>query len=100
MKILHRKVLALFIIIVCDSILTVYLIIKGWGEANPIMNWYIQLTDVTWMAITKIVISFILLLMIHKRDEASRQLDWVIPLYIFLLVGGIMFQFVWIEFNL
>jgi hypothetical protein len=94
-----KKILSLFVIIVCDSMLTIYLVVEGWGEANPLMNWYMQMTSVTWMAITKIIGSFITLFLISKRKETERYLNWAIPLYICILMGGLMFQFIWESIN-
>jgi hypothetical protein len=89
---LHKKVLALFIIAVSDSILTVYLVVKGWGEANPLMNWYMHMTDVTCMAITKIIGTFIILFLLYKRKETEKHLNWAIPAYLTILFGGVSIQ--------
>jgi hypothetical protein len=92
---LHKKVLALFIIVVGDAVITVYLIVtQGWGEANPILDWCMENSNVSVMAITKIVISFLLLFLICKKEEAERHLNWAIPFYVIFLAVGMGFQVV------
>lgn len=97
MSSLHKKVLALFIVAVLDAVLTVGLVVHGWGEANPMLNWYMHMTDVSTMAITKIVVTFLLLYIIYDKERAERHLDWAIPLYIVILFGGLVFQFAWLK---
>jgi len=97
---LNRKILILFIIVVVDSLVTVYLICTGYAiEANPIMRWYMHQTSLTWMAITKMVGSLILLYLLKNMKEANRHLDWAIPAYLFILGSAIMLQIAWLRWN-
>ena len=94
MSSLHIKILSLLTIAVADALLTVYLVVQGFGEANPLMNWYMQQTNVVWMAITKIFITTFLLFLIHKKAVAEKHLNWAIPTYLIILFGGIGAQWI------
>ena len=94
MSSLHRKILSLLTIAVADALLTVVLVVKGFGEANPLMNWYMQQTDVVWMAVTKIIMTTFLLFLIHKKAIAEKYLNWAIPTYLIILFGGLAVQWI------
>jgi len=77
----------LLIVIVADTMVTVYLLAKGLAyEFNPMMNWYIQHTSLELMAFTKISGSLILILWILKQGKSSKHLNWALPLYVFILI--------------
>ena len=90
----HTKILCLLTIAVADSLLTVFLVVKGFGEANPLMNWYMHQTNVVCMAATKILLTAFLLFLIHKKSVAERHLNWAIPTYIILFFGGLIAQWI------
>jgi len=91
----QRKILALFILLVSDSILTVYLITVGWEEVNPLMNWVIVISNVSWMAITKILIGLFSILFLFKyHKQTIKYIDWTILIYAIFLFGGLALQFI------
>jgi len=70
----RKKILALFIIVVLDSISTIYFISKGWAkEWNPVMEWYIHMTDVTSMGISKILITMLFLMFMRRIDLSQNK---------------------------
>lgn len=95
MSSLHKKILALFIISVVDSLFTVFMISKGWAsEANPIMEWYMHQTNLSCMGITKIVVTFLLLSLMIKQEIAEKYISCGIGIYLFMLLGPITLQLV------
>ncbi len=94
MSSLHTKILSLLTIAVADSLLTVFLVVKGFGEANPLMNWYMHQTSVVWMAVTKISLTAFILFLISKNEIAEKHLNWAIPTYIIIFFLGIGSQWV------
>ena len=95
----HTKILTLLTLAVADSLLTVFLVVKGFGEANPLMNWYMQQTSVVWMAVTKIALTAFLLFLIHKKEIAERHLNWAIPTYLILFFAGVIAQWIFTLIN-
>jgi hypothetical protein len=89
------KVLFLFIIVIIDALGTVYLISGGLiGESNPMLNWILQKTDVTFMAMFKIVMTLLLLISILKSKYLELHMNWAIPTYIIILFGSVATQFI------
>lgn len=84
----NRKVLLIFIAIVLDAVVTVYLMVKGFGEANPAMAWVAAVTSPSGMAVAKIIWSMILLFMLTKREEFRKYIDYLIVCYFLLYTGG------------
>ena len=70
----RKKILALFIIVVLDSISTIYFITKGWAtEWNPVVEWYIHMTDVTSMGISKILMAMLFLMFMRRIDLSQNK---------------------------
>lgn len=92
----ERKVFSLFIIILIDSLATVYLISTGLavGELNPILDWIRLNSDVTFMVMVKIGLSLFLLSAIVKSKYANKHLKWAIPTYVFMIFGGVATQLI------
>ena len=84
----HTKILTLLTLAVADSLLTVFLVVKGFGEAS-----------VVWMAVTKIALTAFLLFLIHKKEIAERHLNWAIPTYLILFFAGVIAQWIFTLIN-
>jgi hypothetical protein len=91
----NRKVLLIFIAIVLDAVATVYLMYQGYGEANPVMDWIANMSSPVMMAITKIVWSLLLLLVIVNREEFRKYINHLIIAYFVIYTGGWWAQFTW-----
>ena len=90
----NKKILAIFIFIVLDAVVTVWLMAKGFGEANPVMAWVVSVTSPSGMAVGKIIWSMILIFMLLKREEFRKYIDYLIICYFFLYAGGWWMQFI------
>jgi len=88
-----RKVLFIFIAIVLDAVVTVWLMAQGFGEANPIMSWLAGLVSPSGMAIAKILWSMLLLCMLMRLKEFNKYIDHLIIGYFLLYAGGWWLQF-------
>ena len=93
-KSFNRKVLLIFIAIVLDAVVTVWLMAQGFEEANPIMSWVVNLISPVGMAIGKITWSLALLLMLMRREEFKKYIDHLIIGYFLLYAGGWCIQFI------
>jgi len=90
----NKKILAIFIFIVIDAVTTVWLMMHGHGEANPIMAWVVSMTSPSSMAVGKIIWSMILIFMLLKREEFRKYIDYLIICYFFLYAGGWWIQLI------
>jgi len=93
-KSFDRKVILIFIAIVLDAVVTVWLMAQGLGEANPIMAWVVGLVSPVGMAIVKILWSLALLLALMRRKEFKEYVDYLIIGYFLLYAGGWCTQFI------
>ena len=93
-KSFDRKILLIFTAIVLDSVVTVWLMAQGLGEANPIMNWVAEVSSPPAMAAAKIVWSAFLLFALIRLEEFKKYLDYLIISYFLLYAGGWAVQFV------
>jgi hypothetical protein len=96
MSSVEKKVLLLFIIVLIDSLATVYLISSGlvYSELNPIFEWIRLRSDVTFMIMVKIALSLFLLITIIKNKYLDKHINWAIPAYLFILFGGVAIQLI------
>jgi hypothetical protein len=96
MSSVEKKVLLLFIIVLIDSLATVYLISSGlvYSELNPIFEWIRLRSDVTFMIMVKIALSLFLLIAIIKNKYLDKHINWAIPAYLFILFGGVAIQLI------
>ena len=95
---LQKKILVLLGLIVADSLFTVYLVTHGHGEANPMLNWYMQYVGVIGMAITKIAVSTILLILVYygslTKNVSEKYLSWGIWAYVIIFTISFTVQFI------
>jgi len=94
---LQKKFLILLGIIIADSLFTIYLVTHGHGEANPMLNWYMQYVGVVGMAITKIVVSTVILIGVYKLDLGEftdKSLSWGIAAYLIIFIVSFSAQFI------
>lgn len=96
MSILKKNALIMLLIIIADSLFTVYLVTCGHGEANPMLNWYMQIVGVVGMAITKIAGSTILLIVLiyFDIDNTEKYLGWGIKAYLIIFSFMFLSQFI------
>ena len=90
----ERKVFLVYTAIVLDAVATVWLITQGFGEANPIMNWVVDLASPAGMAVGKILWSLALLLILIRKEEFKRYIDYLIIGYFLLYIGGWLIQLI------
>jgi DMSO reductase anchor subunit len=90
----NLKAFLMILIVVTDTLITVYLIAKGLAyEANPLVNWYLNKTNLECMAFTKILGSLLLVLFILKKGkDFTKHLDWGIPAYASILILAVIYQ--------
>lgn len=93
--IFNRKVILFFLAVILDAILTVYLMTKGFGEANPIMNSLANMFSSTHMAIFKIIWTLILLMFIVNTKEFRKYINYLIIGYAIMYFGGWLVQIIW-----
>lgn len=93
---MSKRMVTLLVIIVADSLFTVYLVTIGHGEANPILDWYMQYVGVVGMAVTKIVISTALLILVtflEEEEKIKKYLGWAIKCYLLIFTSCLGIQF-------
>jgi hypothetical protein len=89
-----RKVLLIYVAIVLDAVVTVWLMSQGFGEANPIMNWVVKRWSISGMAIAKILWSLFLMASLLQLKEFKRYIDYLIIGYFLLYAGGWAIQLI------
>ena len=92
MTIKERNTLTLFTVIVADTILTLYLLVNGFTEANPILNSFIAISNEIYMAISKIILSCVVLIIVFKRKESDIYIKWGLRAYLIIYSICILVQ--------
>jgi len=91
-----RKVLLIFSAIVLDALATMWLmLVYGYGEVNPALNWVAENWSPSGMAIAKIAWSLALMSIVMIRKEFHKYIDYLVIGYFILYTFGWASQLIW-----